>query len=108
MITEARSIVLSDNELITALRPLIGEGAIADDIAVENIQLNQDIEGNVDAAITFEGDEEMSFNHNQLRAAILHHCMAQRIPIPRGVEKELTMRGDQIAMVIRMTMGEGS
>ena len=107
MIEESRSIVLSDSELLVALAPLLEEAGVSDSEIPTAISFRHDDLGEVVIELDYDvRDARLAFDHMEAGRAILHHCIAQRIPLPRGSHKELALRGDQLALIVRITTGD--
>jgi len=106
MILESRSIIFSDEELFLALRPIIeGRGMQADMDIVEIIS-SLDSDGEVRVRIELpDGAEPVLFSSREVGAAVLNHCIDQGIPLPRGSYKELAIRGDHVALIVRLETG---
>ena len=45
--------------------------------------------------------EKRSLPASFVAAALIKHCMAVRVPLPRGAQKSLAMSGDNIALELR-------
>ena len=107
MIEESRSIVLSDKELLVALAPLVEDAGIENPESPKSINIGHDDLGEIVVNLSYEGKKEpITFDHMEAGRAILHHCIAQRIPLPRGSHKELALRGDQLALIVRIITGD--
>lgn len=106
MIEESRSIVLSDSAVLAALVPLLEDAGVDPDEAPTDFQIGHDDMGEITVTLTFEGKDPFVFDHVEAGRAILHHCIAQRIPLPRGSLKELALRGDQLALIVRIVIDE--
>ena len=106
MILESRSIIFSDEELFLALRPVMEGRGINDSPDVTEIVSSLDNEGEVNVSITLAGnDEPVEFSSREVGAAVLNHCIDQGIPLPRGSYKELAIRGDHVALIVRLETG---
>ncbi|WP_262693190.1 hypothetical protein [Kordiimonas aquimaris] len=106
MILESRSIVFSDEELFLALRPVMETNGTNADVPLKNIFARLDSEGEVTAVIQpADGSAEIVFESRELGPAVLNHCIDQGIPLPRGSYKELAIRGDHIALIVRLETG---
>lgn len=106
MILESRSIVFSDEELFLALRPVMETNGMNADVPLKNIFAKLDDEGEVCAVLQpADGAKEIIFEARELGPAVLNHCIDQGIPLPRGSYKELAIRGDHIALIVRLETG---
>jgi len=108
MILESRSIIFSDEELFLALRPVIEGRGLSADISVAAINTGIDSAGEVAVTIEATDGEIIDFSSRELGVAVLNHCIDQGIPLPRGSYKELSTRGDHIALIVRMETGAAS
>jgi len=107
MILESRSIIFSDEELIIALRPVLEGRGMSGDMEIAEIISELDSDGEVNVRILLpkgEGDPIL-FASREVGAAVLNHCIDQGIPLPRGSYKELAIRGDHIALIVRLESG---
>jgi len=107
MILESRSIIFSDEELFVALRPVLEDRGISIDMEIADIISELDHEGEVNVSIHLpqgEGDP-ITFTSREVGAAVLNHCIDKGIPLPRGSYKELAIRGDHIALIVRLETG---
>jgi len=106
MILESRSIIFSDEELFLALRPVIESRGLPADLEIEEIQSELDREGEVSVRIVLpDGAEPLLFASREIGAAVLNHCIDQGVPLPRGSYKELAIRGDHVALIVRLETG---
>lgn len=106
MILESRSIVFSDEELFLALRPVMESNSMNADVLLKNISVRLNDEGEVSAILEpADGSAPMVFDSPELGPAVLNHCIDQGIPLPRGSYKELAIRGDHIALIVRLETG---
>lgn len=108
MILESRSIIFSDEELFLALRPVIEGRGMQAELDIEDIVSVLDKEGEVTVTINLsDGAEPILFSSREIGAAVLNHCIDQGIPLPRGSYKELAIRGDHVALIVRLETGAG-
>ncbi len=106
MILESRSIIFSDEELFVALRPVLEGRGLTADIPVRTISARVNADGEVAATIEMtDGSEPVIVDSGELGPAVLNHCIDQGIPLPRGSYKELAIRGDHIALIVRLETG---
>lgn len=106
MILESRSIIFSDEELCLALRPVMEGRGINEMPDVAEIIATLDGDGEVNVSIELVGGEEpIEFSSREVGAAVLNHCIDQGIPLPRGSYKELAIRGDHVALIVRLETG---
>jgi hypothetical protein len=109
MILESRSIIFSDEELFLALRPVIEGRGMQADMEIDDIISKLDSEGDVNVRIILpDGAEPILFSSREVGAAVLNHCIDQGIPLPRGSYKELAIRGDHVALIVRLETGSMS
>ncbi|WP_308910767.1 hypothetical protein [Pseudokordiimonas caeni] len=107
MILESRSIIFSHDELTIALRPLLEQKGIFEEIAGDALKASLDEEGEVQVKVMAEGyDEVAPMNSREVGVAVLNHCIDKGIPLPRGSYKELALRGDHIALIVRLQTGD--
>lgn len=106
MILESRSIIFSNDELFLALRPLLESRGVSSDISVTDIESSLDAEGEVVVRIhQADSEEPIDFVSKEVGSAVLNHCIDQGIPLPRGSYKELAIRGEMIALIVRLETG---
>lgn len=106
MILESRSIIFSDEELFVALRPILEGRGLGPDIPVRTVTAALTDEGDVAATIEMtDGSEPAVVAGAELGPAVLNHCIDQGIPLPRGSYKELAIRGDHVALIVRLETG---
>jgi hypothetical protein len=109
MILESRSIIFSDEELCLALRPVMEGRGISSEMFINNVTSVLDSEGEVSVSIEIaDNDEPVLFTSREVGAAVLNHCIDQGIPLPRGSYKELAIRGDHVALIVRLETGAGA
>ena len=104
MLFESRSIIFSDEELAEAMQPLFEERGM------ENvIQLfpSHDKMGEVIICVKeLDVAEETAITAAELAPVILKHCLDKNVPLPRNAHKELALRGDHLALIVRLECGE--
>jgi len=106
MILESRSIIFSDEELFIALRPVMEGRGIKADMDMEDIISSLDGDGEVNVRIVLpNGAAPILFSSREVGAAVLNHCIDQGVPLPRGSYKELAIRGDHVALIVRLETG---
>lgn len=106
MILESRSIIFSDEELFVALRPVLEGRGLAADMPVRTISARVNDDGAVAATIEMtDGSAPVVVDSGELGPAVLNHCIDQGIPLPRGSYKELAIRGDHVALIVRLETG---
>ncbi len=109
MILESRSLILSDDEVYVALSSLMEEQGVTSEMTASKIETTMNDEGDVIVIIAHEEtDAPLTFEGKELGTAILNHCIARGIPLPRGSYKELTIRGDFIALIVRLETNQPS
>ncbi len=103
MILESRSLIFSDEELIIALHPLLEAKGIGTQTSIKDVSSEVNSDGEVAVAIEAEGQSEaIIFIGKEVGVAVLNHCIDRGIPLPRGSYKELAIRGDHVALIVRM------
>lgn len=106
MILESRSIIFSDEELFVALRPVLDNRGMGPDIPVKTVTAALNDDGEVAATIEMtDGSDPVVVESADLGPAVLNHCIDQGIPLPRGSYKELAIRGDHVALIVRLETG---
>ena len=107
MILESRSIIFSNEELFLALRPVLeGRGKTVEATSVSEITASLDAEGEVVVNLHLKDEAEPQyFEGREVGAAVLNHCIDQGIPLPRGSYKELAIRGEHVALIVRLETG---
>ena len=106
MILESRSIIFSDEELVLALRPLLASRGLDVNTIPTSVDISLGSKDEVNVTYKINGkDDPLVFNDREVGAAVLNHCIEQGIPLPRGSYKELTTRGDHIALIVRIQTG---
>ena len=108
MILESRSIIFSDEELVLALRPLLEGQGVAADANILGVHNGLDDEGEVQIKVDVMDQDPIEFSSREIGAAVLNHCIDQGIPLPRGSYKELAIRGNHVAMIVRLETGANS
>ena len=107
MILESRSIVFTSQELIEALKPLLEAKEIPTSLAPKQVKNRFDDDGEV--AVDYhrsDVDEVVTFNNREVGAVIVNHCIERGVPLPRGSYKELTLRGEDVTLIVRIETGE--
>ncbi len=104
MVTETRTIIFSDDDLMEALAPMVRRREkyvpksqpydIIKRIGRDSLFLLQ---------VTYLTDKVvLTFSEDELFTAVLVHCLKLKIPIPRRAEKVVESRGDEVALIIRI------
>lgn len=107
MILESRSIIFSDEELVLALRPVLEGRGKSSNLPLRDIISQLDEEGEVSVRLELsDGSDPVLFNSREVGAAVLNHCIDQGVPLPRGSYKELAIRGDHVALIVRLESGK--
>lgn len=103
MILETRSVILSDDELYMAVQPILKERGFDTDTPVASVNASFDDASEVVVTVkTSDEAEPIVIETGELGPAVLNHCINNGIPLPRGSYKELTLRGDHIALIVRL------
>jgi len=101
MILESRSIIFSDEELVVALKVLL-DGKAAAGTHPKSVKSQLDADGEVAVTFTMSDDQEITLSSREVGAGVLNHCIDVGIPLPRGSYKELAIRGDHVALIVRL------
>lgn len=102
MILESRSIIFSEEELVIALKPVLQDREMDAETDPSEIVTKLDDAGEVSVLYKMNGSDDIIFEGRELGAAVLNHCIENDIPLPRGSYKELALRGDHIALIVRI------
>ncbi|TNE67074.1 MAG: hypothetical protein EP335_01725 [Alphaproteobacteria bacterium] len=106
MILESRSIIFSDEELVLAMRPVLEGRGMNINLPIRDIVSELDGDGEVTVRFVLsDGTNPIQFTSREVGAAVLNHCIERGIPLPRGAYKELGIRGDHVALIVRMESG---
>ena len=104
MLFESRSIIFSDEELAEALQPLFEERGMDN---VQQLLPGHDKAGEVRISVKeLDHDGDAVITASELAPVILRHCLDKKVPLPRNSYKELALRGDQLALIVRLECGE--
>ena len=104
MLFESRSIIFSDEELAEAMQPIFEERGMGN---VTNLYPCHDSAGEVMISVKqLDGDDEIQVTSAELAPIILQHCLDKNVPLPRNSFKELALRGDHLALIVRLECGE--
>lgn len=107
MILESRSIIFSDEELVLAFGSEL-EGRAQDPssepVAVQSVL---DDEGEVRVSFKMSDNSQVVFQSGEVGPVVLNHCIEVGVPLPRGSYKELAIRGDHVALIVRLETGAG-
>lgn len=105
MVSEVRTLVFSNDELVQALEAFMDHREMAFPTEAQAIVTLTNVEdGNELAAIlTYDdaGSSQISFTGQDVGTALVLFCMRQAIPLPRTHHKSVEWRGDNAALVIR-------
>ncbi len=112
MITEIRHLLFQNEDLIRALieykkrrnEPL-PPGSIID----FKIEGNQQI---IRCILKIYSDKcgekiDFSFEHEEIRAALVMYCLHKKIPLPAKIRKDLRMFGDRVGLFIALNLSHG-
>ncbi|MCJ9428211.1 hypothetical protein [Kordiimonas marina] len=106
MILESRSLIFSDEELVLALRPILEGKGMSGNPPLKDVISFLDEDGDVTVRFDLtDGSDSIVFSSREVGAAVLNHCIERGIPLPRGAYKELAIRGDHVALIVRMESG---
>ena len=106
MILESRSLLFTDRELLVAMRPILEAKGFDPDMAPTSVVPEFDENGDVQLRYDRSDGDPIIFNNREVGAALLNHCIVKDIPLPRGSYKELAIRGDLMALIVRMETGD--
>lgn len=101
MILESRSIIFSEEELVLALKPVVISKGHEKAGEPNDIVVGLNPDGDVQVVYKC-ADQDIVFETKELGVAVLNHCIEREIPLPRGSYKELAMRGDHVALIVRI------
>lgn len=110
MILESRSLIFSDEELILAFDGAVQAYFVSDNkqpAAVTAVTAGLDEFGDPLLFFTFAGGGKHVFQSREIAPILLNHCIDSGIPLPRGAYKELALRGNRIALIVRLETGLG-
>ncbi len=104
MLSESRSIIFSDEELAEAMQTIFEERGMGN---VTNIYPCHNRAGEVMISVTeLDSDEEIEISAAELAPIILQHCLKKKVPLPRNAFKELALRGESLALIVRLECGD--
>jgi len=102
MPTESRILSFSKNEVLEALSDYcIGAGRRLPDGGSNRLMLTQDTKVRV-ALNSAEDKQEINFTEGEVAAALVMHCIKQRIPMPRRAIKSLEVVHETLSLHLRM------
>jgi hypothetical protein len=104
MVTEARSLLFTDFELLEALRALMRKrgDSMPGPQPITTRFVDKD-NGQRQLVMDFVYDKRSrSFELEDVQSAMIAHCIRQKIPIPRLCMKSIEQRGEYIALIIRL------
>ncbi len=107
MILESRSIIFSDEELLAAFKPMILARVGDESLEALSVVPTLDEQGEVTVSFKVSDGSEIAFESGDVGPTILNHCIEVGIPLPRGSYKELAIRGDHVALIVRLETGVG-
>lgn len=108
MVSETRSLLFSEEEVLCALKVVMQQrGDAPPSAAVPELTLAETKDGELEARIThtpiLDGDvSTYTFTAAEVGAALILYCMRLGIPLPKKVDKAVELRGDRAALIIRM------
>ena len=50
---------------------------------------------------------DFSFEHEEIRTALIMYCLYKKIPLPKNVRKDLRMFGDRVGLFIGLNLSHG-
>lgn len=104
MLFESRSIIFSDEELAEAMQPIFEERGMDN---VTQLFPCHDSAGEVMIWVKeLNNEEETHITSAELAPIILKHCLDKKVPLPRNSFKELALRGDHLALIVRLENGK--
>ncbi len=112
MITEIRHLLFQDNDLIRALveyKKKRNESLPTGSIIGFKIEENQQIIRCILKIYSEKCDEKIdfSFEHEEIRQALIMYCLYKKIPLPAKVRKDLRMFGDRVGLFIGLNLSHG-
>ncbi len=112
MITEIRHLLFQDDDLIRALieykkkrnEPL-PPGSITSFKTEEKQQI-------IRCILKIYSDKcnekiDFSFEHEEIRQALIMYCLYKKIPLPAKVRKDLQMFGDRVGLFLSLNLSHG-
>jgi hypothetical protein len=99
---EVRNLMFLDSELIEALTPLMRKRG--DQIpGPQPLKLRKRFElGRLIVEIDFTFDfQTRQFTGEEVLASLVAFCISRKVPLPRSAPKEVDVRGEHIALIIR-------
>ena len=112
MITEIRHLLFQDDDLIRALveyKKKRNESLPPGSIIGFKIEENQQIIRCILKIYSEKCDEKIdfSFEHEEIREALITYCLYRNIPLPSKIYKYLRMFDDRVALFISLNLSHG-
>ncbi len=112
MITEIRHLLFQDDDLIRALveyKKKRNEPLPPGSIIGFKIEVNQQI---IRCILKIYSDNcgekiDFSFEHEEIREALIMYCLYRKIPLPAKIKKNLRMFGDRVGLFISLNLSHG-
>ena len=112
MITEIRHLLFQDDDLIRALveyKKKRNESLPPGSIIGFKIEGNQQI---IRCILKIYSDNcgekiDFSFEHEEIREALIMYCLYKKIPLPAKIQKDLRMFGDRVGLFIALNLSHG-
>jgi hypothetical protein len=100
---EVRNLMFLDSELIEALTPLMRKRG--DQIpGPQPLKLRKKFEAgyrlSLEIDFTFDFQTRV-FSGEEVLACMVAYCIGRKVPLPRAASKEVDIRGDYVALIVR-------
>jgi len=106
MLKEIRKIIFPEGDLLealTALRQKQGTPIPAGTVKSVEVRDGDGVEAALKLEVAGSGEEEeIQFRPAELAAAMLAHCLRQKIPLPRCARKSVEICGEQAALIVTL------
>ena len=112
MIAEIRHLLFQDDDLIRALveyRKTRNNRLPPGSIISFKIEVNQQIIRSDLKIYSVKDDEKIdcSFEHEEIREALIMYCLCKKIPLPAKIQKDLRMFGDRVGLFLALNLSDG-
>ncbi len=112
MITEIRHLLFQNEDLMRALieyKKKRNEPLPPGNIIDFKIEGNQQI---IRCILKIYSDKcgetiDFSFEHEEIREALIMYCLYKKIPLPAKIQKDLRMFGDRVGLFIALNLSHG-
>ena len=112
MITEIRHLLFQDDDLIRALvvyKQKRNESLPPGSIIGFKVEENQQIIRCIlkIGSDKCDGKVNFSFEHEEIREALILYCLYKKIPLPAKIQKDLRMFGDRVGLFLALNLSHG-